>query len=461
MLRPEEILALRGGEFELECLHMALVLGGTESPTIRYVGPGRIYQDAEAYLHFRMYVPDAEPRLPLPDLPAGATIPESAYWRLSALDYYGRNWTCPQVWVEPGWSQPGRGSILAASLPFLEGTETLRRAIEGGAFTGYVFHNLRLPPNRRTQTRTDRDTEWREGGRWDTSVVQIGNLKFLMHQEEAQLRATVRDPTGPLPPHFAERYREALQFVAAYPISWAATIETTGSDSQTFIRGRPSHQIGPRIQPPIPRNIAHAEAPTWRLFEAYFTYVLRDTRSEIHRISAEWREVLRSSTGLVETEALICTITVESLCRYLQDQEPEIARAVAAPPGSWAGRVDEFLAGAGAPERIRRRVSGLFGRMTHTDHTDVLVALQQASTIDSALVDAWSRWRPIMAHGDREAQAQTEDLARGVDAVVTLLYQLYFHMVGYRGPYNDFSRIPWRVSSYPPGTALDGEREAS
>jgi hypothetical protein len=300
----------------------------------------------------------------------------------------------------------------------------------------------------------DRDTEWSEGGRWDTAVVESGSLKFLMHQEEEQLRATARDPMAPLLPHFAERFREALQFIAAYPITWAATIESTGTDRRTYIRGRASAQITPRIQPPVPRNVAYSQVPTWRLFEAYFSHVSEDRTSEIHRISAEWAEVLRSSTGLVETEALICTITVESLCRYLQEREPDIAEAVAAPPGSWAERVGEFLAGAGAPVRLRRRVSGFFGRMTHTDHTDVLVALQRAGAIEPALVEAWSRWRPIMAHGDREAQAAIEDLVRGTDAVVTLLYQLYFHMVGYRGLYTDFSQLPWRTSSYPPGSVI-------
>ncbi len=168
-------------------------------------------------------------------------------------------------------------------------------------------------------------------------MVQFGNVKFLLHQEEGPLRVTARDSAAPLQPYFAERLRESLQFIAAYPIVWAATIESTGSQRNTYIRGRPSPRLSTRIRRPVSRNVAHSDVPTWRLFEAYFAYVSQDTTAENHRVSVEWGEVLRSSTGLVETEALICAITVASICRYLQEQLPGLGEMAAAPPDNWVG----------------------------------------------------------------------------------------------------------------------------
>ncbi|MGH7498686.1 MAG: hypothetical protein ACREL3_07535 [Gemmatimonadales bacterium] len=412
-------------------------------------------------LHFRMYVPDAEPRWHTPDSPVGGSIPDKAYWHLSGTDYQGRDWRCDRVLVNPGWSQPGRGSILGARLPLLQGREELDEPVEGGSFTGFVFHDLRLPANRRTHIRTERDTEWSESGSWDTAVAQLQGVRFLFHQdEEEQFRVSAWHPSDPLHPYFAERVREALQFIAAFPVSWAVTDESAGTERKTYIRGRPSPRFAPRIQRPIPGNVAYSEIPTWRLFESYLAFVSKDTTSEIHRISAEWGEVLRSSIGTVETEALISAITVESLCRYLQELRPGLSYAGAPEAGGWGDRVDTFLRVAGASERLRRRVRGVFNKMIRSDHTDVLIELQSAGAIEARLVEAWNRWRPIMAHGDREAQAKSEELSRGTNAVVTLLYQLYFHVIGYAGLYTDFSQVPWRGRSYPPGSVLTDLRSS-
>jgi hypothetical protein len=453
MLTESEITALRLGTFELECLRMELVHGAPGSPA-RYTGPGRIFRGPDEQLRFTLYVPGAEPRF-MPDFPIGVRIPAEAYWHLTATDYMGRPWRCPRMLVDLSWSQPGGGSVISDALPYLQGEEDNSDEDEkGGSFTGYIFRDLQLPANRRTRTRMERDTEGSESGSWDAAVVQVGGVKILFRQQLEQLRVSARDPEATLHPHFAERLRETIQFVAGYPVSWVATSESGKQKRTTYVRGRPSPRLMPRIQRPVPRYVAHSEIPTWRLFEAYFAYVCKDTMAEVHRISAEWSEVLRSSVASVETEALVCAIAVESLCRYLLEERPELGAAAAAPRSGWSELVDAFLEREGADDRLRRRVRGFFGKMASTDHTDVLLELQRKSAVEGRLVEEWSRWRGIMAHGDREAQAESEELSRGANAFVTLLYQLYFHMIGYAGLYTDFSQSPWRGASYPPGSTL-------
>ena len=59
-----------------------------------------------------------------------------------------------------------------------------------------------------------------------------------------------------------------------------------------------------------------------------------------------------------------------------------------------------------------------------------------------------------MAHGDREAQRELAALYAGCNALVTLLYQLYFHVVGYRGQYAHFGANGLVARNYPPAKEL-------
>jgi hypothetical protein len=110
-----------------------------------------------------------------------------------------------------------------------------------------------------------------------------------------------------------------------------------------------------------------------------------------------------------------------------------------------AGQVESLDRALGDAEQVGH----LIAKMGRRDHTDLLVELQKAAAINRELVEVWANWRHIMAHGDREAQRELPRLYRVCDAHITLLYQLYFHAIGYQGIYSYFALPGWPVRHYP------------
>lgn len=319
-------------------------------------------------------------------------------------------------------------------------------------FEGFIFGDFDLPANTATTTQVQRDRDWSKGGEMDAAVADVGTVHLLLHQTEHQLRVSAFDRTSSLHPHFSERVREALQFVLAYPVSWAATVLTHGNKRRVYVRGRRPASLHPRVQPPVPRNIERAEIITWQLFSVYLAYVCKNEADEVHRLSVEWNEVLRSNVSSLQTEALISSIAVESTCQYLDGLLGTDSAPLPEQSKNWAAIVDKVLKEEGCDKRTRARVAGNFKRMRRRDHTNLLRDLQKRGLVDPSLVEVWNDRRHIMAHGDREAQREFIKLYSACDALVTLIYQLYFYAIDYKGMYAYFATPGRPVRMYPPIT---------
>lgn len=77
--------------------------------------------------------------------------------------------------------------------------------------------------------------------------------------------------------------------------------------------------------------------------------------------------------------------------------------------------------------------------------------LASAGLIGEHLIERWTRLRNPSTHGDRAALADVREVAAGCDAVLSLLYQLTFICIGYRGLFQDTGgQAGWEFRNYSP-----------
>ncbi len=378
---------------------------------------------------------------------------------LEALDQGSRRWTCSQILPRPDW--PTTGVIVRADVPFLERRGAPRRAPVTARFSGYVFDNLGLPPNAGSEERLESGHFSSRTSRHDRADFTAAGIRCEVLQEDGYTEIYAAARQAEFPAHFDERLRSTLEFVSGKPVPWAAFQHTTSDAVWLHVRGRAYTPMQGRIQRPIRTDLSDSVEATYRLFDCHLQHVLGAGEPPMHRLGAEWGEVLRGSVGTLETQATITCVVVESLCRYLQQNGlvrirrraggagwPRYKRAL----GRWRNAVLRASAGLELSPGLRRRIVQAFSAVGFVSASRVLKRLVAEGALDPHLMTVWERLRPAAAHADREALAQggLEQLNADCRAVVTLLYQLMFHAIGYEGTFTDFSARGWPPAVYPP-----------
>ncbi|MFZ2067202.1 MAG: hypothetical protein WAV27_14565, partial [Xanthobacteraceae bacterium] len=100
------------------------------------------------------------------------------------------------------------------------------------------------------------------------------------------------------------------------------------------------------------------------------------------------------------------------------------------------------------------RIRGLVGGLTVVRAIDRMKWLVDQGGAESAHVEAWQRLRNRGVHpatkGDVDvASLDFQKMLDELHSVTTLLYHIVFHVIGYRGPYTDYSARNFPAKDYP------------
>lgn len=185
-------------------------------------------------------------------------------------------------------------------------------------------------------------------------------------------------------------------------------------------------------------NVMHAWKAMSEMIGRYYLHVVKDPSAGWHPLSIWWSEVLRAGSREMESLVLTAAVAVEGVAKAmirLGDIPPGVERISREMAEEWRAQTAGALLGLGCPERIRRRVDGLFPKMHELGAGDVLFALQQLGAVDKDLVQLWRDVRPDAAHGSGGRWTSADQITGDADGLVTLLRQLTFWWIGYQGPY--------------------------
>jgi hypothetical protein len=429
MLLDDELQAFANLQFVLECEEIRLRQLGTNKPRI-VRGPGKIFQKSDGKLYFELQVKRGQLHLPRAEA-LGEILPLATYYSLKTVDSLGREWKCAQAHPEVPKGRPGRSDIVCGEVFLLRGTR--RQTPSPGtkhSVIGYVFS---------------------AGSRLHGVSFAMGSTQVQFTPGSDRMLVRANQEGRPLPASFGQRMLEALRFVTGALASWSVLI--VAGPERTEISLNRIDRRALEALPPIAENTTVSARATEDLFRCYLKYALREKRPLwLHRLSAEWGEVLRANGGSLQTQATIWCIVVEGLLalvvlgrRLGRIVDPAQRKRLRV----WRGRVLKYLEDRKCPDPIRNRFRGATDRWLEPSTREVMKKLGSIGAVDGNLEKRWGRLRNPSAHADREGQGHEDALFRECMAVLALLYQLSFYLIGYEGYFSDYAAKGWPLRKYP------------
>jgi hypothetical protein len=445
-LTAHEVVALRDGQFEANCPRMRLEQSVFKTPKV-FSGPGIIRQTAENRLRFTLFA--GERLLPeevltrMSSVPSGEIIPESEYYILYATDAHQRQWMSRNILPNLNLVDE-KVTFCTGDFVEMRHENELRKPFKKDILFIRVFEDVDLPFNATTEITTSIAGRKSSSDSLNVLHFTAGDYEFCMHNESNSLLVTVWSGETRFPVDVETRIIEALQFVLARPVSWSVVTKYAGATQSVYIRLSRSGNSRPRIQPPITIEL-HNDKPFCTLFERYLEYILPHSGRNLHPISAQMRAICRASASSVNTEALVLSVAVEIILKYIDIQESKLSDD----EKEWVKKIRKYVDACGAPERLCQRVGGLLGMLHEPSAADRLNALIDQDVITNDQKKAWQSLRHRTAHSsDLFDSLSVQEVILLCDTILVLFYHLVFYAIGYQGSYTDYSTIGWPSAEY-------------
>lgn len=450
----------RSGSLFLDCLDMELKGNTPEKPGY-FRGPGYIKQ-GESGLEFKIYAKELEnvdirAMWTDPGPKAGELFRHEHYYSLFAVDNSGTRWTAGQIKPYPSHSShPSPSSIVITGSIFeLESRHEDDFVYQLNHLTIAVYESVTVPFNTTTNYLKSKGNEEPECFRTASEETEFraAGCDFTVNMEDGVLLLSAKS-AHPFPELLEARVIEALLFVLGRPVWWRESNRSTGNTSRLRLRSRIITPTPIRMKAPFYERFDSIYKNYWRLFALYLEFVVTYEQPEFHPCSAFLLSVSQASSNSAHGYALNLAVAVEGLVKHLhKDQrakDPDYEKAVEAfkeHVASWPQL--DYWANQGGPNR--ERLIGLTNILNQGSPQDHLYRLAKENKLIKNHVIIWKELRTQAAHSlDNPNSPQLQKLLRDIDTVIVLMYHLLFHVIGYQGPYVDFSTVGYPTRIYPP-----------
>lgn len=455
-LNDAQIMAFKEGKWEVMCPRMTLKSGAGK---VVYNGAGIIRQSLEGDIRFTIIVQkkcaDIAHMFKQTSARAGHLVPQDELIYITAKDNEGRVWKSisPVNYSQTLHAQnlsvtiEGTTSDLVTTINSLnktrggiglvgvDGKPRKQFLYQHPSITYYVCHELKFPANQTIETSSS------VAGKTGPASCSLSAAKFsssgydiLIYIDKGltRINATCQSNSPRhINPHAEKRLLEAFQFVLATPIQWSICNVCQGNTETIRLQTWPNGVSRHRLPPPFNWRTPEHSAIVWKLFENYLTFVLKDKKNRIHRLSYRLQSVLHASASSWDTELLTLGVQVEGMindnfqtiqlpkddCKALNAAFSLIVEAKSN---------GELTISEPIFNKIRSSLDYLKKSMKQR-----LKSLVADGVIHRLDVDAWDHIRNKSAHSDYESlNVNKENLGRRLK-VICLLYGLVFKVIGY------------------------------
>ena len=450
--------AFRLGTFEIDCTSM--VLRQRKEGGRRYEGQGYARQVEGGALEFKLYVEKKEnARLPavLERWTGGASgepFSDEDLYDLTVTAVDGTRWEAARL-VEPSsnWNMQEDAGVLNGSLHLIAAGPMLP-PMASPFLRLHFFEEYKLPLN---SWSPDPDHPL-QGLARDRAELQACGAQFNMRSRLGSGDTVVEvTAESPFPPAFDLRIQEALQYITGKSAIWRARLESSqGMFALELASPRPKAARTQFIPPISPASIEF-HRHTWALFERFLAYVVENTNASGDR--RHWNSVAyhlymarESTSASIDAWAVGVSVAVEALASLAK------LRANQKTDGRWAEFRTRALGWlteqADFSEDVKKRAQGLIGASADKGVKQILPELAEIGHADKKYIDAWGHLRhrhihPNLADLRLPGAADYRELFRRLQQVGMLLHQLTFHLIGYQGPFTDYSRAGLGSRQYP------------
>jgi hypothetical protein len=449
-LSEPELESLKHSLWEIDCPQVTVKSRSPQNPCT-FNGPGFLKQVVSHQLTFKFYANAQSYSQINRNLRLGETIPDEAYYDLTALDYKGRLWHCERILIDINKSASGE-FIVQGSIPKIicEGAIPQEVECKGSSLEIRVFDNINIPCNERTLTKKSvaRGVQPSKSMFRNTWKFKCCKLNFLLIKEDKKLLIiNVVSSEENISEYLRERILEALQFILGYPINWAMSYKRIGHITEVTLCSPRQRSASYRFQPPlILGGYFINEAQVFRrLFAKYLQHII-SYNQPLHPLWAQLNAIYEASSGMfIDAHALTLTVAIESIVssefahlgRLTKSEKDAIQKALK--------HIEDWNDNAEIKVRIIKSVESF----SHPNVGDKMKALMKAGAITKKQWGAWKNLRNKSAHSYQAHNAKNSKFVKSIFQINVLFYHLIFYVIGYKGPYMDVSELDFPIKQYP------------
>jgi hypothetical protein len=413
-----------------------------------FKGPGSVARDPDGQLRLKLYSPgEFKDGFGLIDLPPGTVIPRQDLFDLEAVDMHGHPWRSYGIWPHANVSLPTGTAVVEGKVDRLVGSRSPFKVEK--SHLSMMFHtDCRFPVNQRERTeRRIGDKLLSANYSRSAAELEAGGLKFRLFRNVQQLVAQVAgDWASTEAEGLAVQVASGLQFMLGCRLQ-ADAFTLTGVESQTqIVQSVARDRRSSRIEPPRNWGSGANEGLTWEIFKSFLEHVRAAPSAKARELCRWTAEVIDTGRAPLEVSSLVLCVAVEGIVGLLQGKESTDTALLAD-----IKRAHDVASSAEFPAGLKPRIIGAILAMKQLRARDYLEQLVDKGAISTVHVEAWKSLRNASAHADASDGDWIVPTVRKSSVVLALYYQLVFMLIGYRGPYTDYSQIGWPERSFGPG----------
>jgi hypothetical protein len=449
-LSESELESLKHSLWEIDCPQVTVKSRSPQSPCT-FNGSGFLKQVFSHQLIFKFYVNAQEYSRANRNLQLGETIPDEAYYDLTALDYKGRSWHCERILIDINRSASGE-FIIQGSIPKIicEGEIPQNVNCRGSGLEIRVFDNVNIPCNERTLTRKSvargrQSSKSMSRNAWKFKCCKLDFL--LVKEDEKLLIINVVSSEESISEYLRERVLETLQFILGCPINWATSYKRIGHITEVALCSPRQRSTSPRFMPPFMLGGYFInEAKVFRrLFVKYLQHIINYDQP-LHPLWAQLNAIYEASSGMfIDAHALTLAVAIESivssefshLVKLTEKEKDAVQKALE--------YIDDWNDNTGIKDRIKGSVNALLQPRVG----DKMKALEKVGAITKAQAKAWQNLRNKSAHSYQTHNSKNAKFVELIFQINVLFYHLIFYAIGYKGVYMDVSEIGFPIKQYP------------
>ncbi|MBL4849379.1 MAG: hypothetical protein JKY65_27950 [Planctomycetes bacterium] len=150
----------------------------------------------------------------------------------------------------------------------------------------------------------------------------------------------------------------------------------------------------------------------------------------------------------IHVSALAACTVLEGLVQELKTHLPE--PTTEAPPRVQCDQLLELIEGSAlADTALARRTAGFLERLPAPRATDRFYALRDLGVFTEKEIKAWNKLRNSLAHGAYGTSPErVHKVFRRLLHVTNMTNKLILLVIGYRGPYRDYSEVDWPTREF-------------
>jgi len=446
----ELVASLKQRKLEIDCVDMTLTQSTNVKPII-YKGKGYIRQTEDDSLTFKLFVFETTNIDGIACFEsslishAGKLFEAGEFYTLTAKTIEGMEWIAHQILPKCTWPLLDKNPIVSGGISFL--SCLTQPPVESYALRLYIFDDAEIPYRLWNETKTDGKSSLTR----TKDEFTVAGLNFVVRKNNFgfSIEASSHEPLNET---FHTRIEESLRFVLAKSVQWRVMIHNNGNTQHIEVDSAVPMAQTTRMHPPIaPQDIEYYEF-FWALFSCYLEYVIKNTPHPYwNDISYHLHNAREASANSVHAWAIALGVAVEGACDLIKiEQKQDEQRNL----GALRDNILEHVSQDPQFSAYMKRLEGLLGMMMNVRVKDRLEWLATTGNVDKNYIKAWGKLRNTQAH---PTQTDLRDISTDnyqilfdlINQSTTLLYQVTFYLIGYKGKFTDYGIRGYPERDYP------------